>query len=67
MKFISEVSGEEHNDIEYVFRCLLHSDAFEYCAVLDVVRMYFDRLPRLKYPALVNLVLKTIVLLIQCG
>ena len=43
LKFIGEITQNEENaDIDYIFRFLLHSDAFEFCATAtDIVNFFF--------------------------
>lgn len=35
------MSEDEHVDVEYIFRYLLHSDAFDFCATINEIVIEF--------------------------
>lgn len=37
LEFVDVINQAEHVDVEYIFRFLLHSDAFEFSSVYEIV------------------------------
>ena len=38
LQFVDVINQAKHVDVEYVFRYLLHSDAFEFCSSYETVK-----------------------------